>query len=143
MTSPKPLSILFVDYEADVEPMVRLKLRRQIRNGTYDIAFTTDGRDALKRLALAPRPIVVTEYLSFMKPLRKLDPTVIFRAAQGEAIGTDHIPMIRLYTRARCSGAAKLVPKPERALQMSLAPLREECGPAKLAGSQPLPRAAP
>ena len=79
MTSPKTLSILFVDDEADVEPMVRLKLRRQIRNGTYDIAFATDGRDALKRLALDPRPIVVTEYLSFMKPLRKLDSTVSFR----------------------------------------------------------------
>ena len=61
MTSPKTLSILFVDDETDVEPMVRMKLRREVRRGTYDIAFATDGRDALEQLSLDPRPIVVTD----------------------------------------------------------------------------------
>ena len=55
MTSPKTLSILFVDDEADVEPMVRMKLRREIRKGAYDIAFAADGRDALALLSPARR----------------------------------------------------------------------------------------
>jgi adenylate cyclase len=43
--------ILFVDDEPDLEPLVKQKFRRQIRNGDVSFLFASDGIDALAQLA--------------------------------------------------------------------------------------------
>lgn len=42
--------ILLVDDEPDVEGMVKLKFRHQIKSGDYEFVFAKDGRDALDKL---------------------------------------------------------------------------------------------
>ena len=43
--------ILFVDDEPDLEPLVKQKFRRQIRDGDVSFLFASDGIDALAQLA--------------------------------------------------------------------------------------------
>jgi adenylate cyclase len=43
--------ILFVDDEADLEPLILQQFRRQIRAGTVSFLFARDGVEALDRLA--------------------------------------------------------------------------------------------
>jgi PAS domain S-box-containing protein len=43
--------ILLVDDEPDVEGMVKLKFRKQIKSGDYEFVFAQDGKDALIKLA--------------------------------------------------------------------------------------------
>lgn len=42
--------VLFVDDEADLEPLVLQKFRRQIRDGAISFVFARDGTEALERL---------------------------------------------------------------------------------------------
>jgi len=46
--------ILFVDDEADLEPLILQKFRKQIREGAVSFAFARDGVDALRVLAENP-----------------------------------------------------------------------------------------
>ena len=45
-----PLKILVVDDESDVEGMVRLKYRKEIRKGKYEFLFAENGKEALNLL---------------------------------------------------------------------------------------------
>ena len=47
----RPLHIMVVDDEPDIESMVRLRMRRKIRSGEYNFTFACDGRDALEKLS--------------------------------------------------------------------------------------------
>jgi PAS domain S-box-containing protein len=49
-----PLKILVVDDEPDVEGMLKLKYRREIRNGKYEFLFAENGREALEMLQEKP-----------------------------------------------------------------------------------------
>ncbi len=40
--------VLFVDDEADLEPLVQQKFRRQIREGLFCFEFARDGAEALE-----------------------------------------------------------------------------------------------
>jgi len=46
--------LLFVDDEPDVESLMRMKFRRQIRENTFDLVFAKSGQDALARLEEHP-----------------------------------------------------------------------------------------
>lgn len=46
--------ILLVDDEPDVEGMIKLKMRKQIRKGEYEFIFASNGYDALKKLEEHP-----------------------------------------------------------------------------------------
>jgi len=48
------LKIMFVDDELDLEPLVRQKFRRQIRDGVYDFVFAHNGLEALTKLIEQP-----------------------------------------------------------------------------------------
>lgn len=43
--------ILLVDDEPDVEGMILLKFRKQIKNGLYDFIFASNGKEALEKLS--------------------------------------------------------------------------------------------
>jgi adenylate cyclase len=45
---PAPVRLLVVDDEADVEALLRLRFRREIRDGRYDFIFSTDPLKALE-----------------------------------------------------------------------------------------------
>ena len=47
-------NILFVDDEADLEPLVLQKFRRQIRDGAVNFVFARDGLEALQKLKANP-----------------------------------------------------------------------------------------
>jgi class 3 adenylate cyclase len=47
-------TILFVDDEADLEPLVLQKFRRQIRDGVVNFVFARDGLEALQKLEANP-----------------------------------------------------------------------------------------
>ena len=49
-TAGKPRKILAVDDEEDFEPMVRQRMRRDIRAGRYEFVFASNGVEALERL---------------------------------------------------------------------------------------------
>jgi sigma-B regulation protein RsbU (phosphoserine phosphatase) len=51
---PKNVKILVVDDEVDLEPLVRQKFRRQIRDGIYDFVFAHNGLQALSKLIEFP-----------------------------------------------------------------------------------------
>ncbi len=54
--------ILVVDDEPDVEPLMRQRFRRQLREGTYELLFASDGEDALEKLRQHPDiDVVVTD----------------------------------------------------------------------------------
>ena len=49
-THGKPSKILVVDDEPDLEDLVLLRMRREVRDGRYEFAFARDGHEALERL---------------------------------------------------------------------------------------------
>ncbi len=59
--------ILLVDDEPDVEGMVRLKFRKQIRKGKYDFVFAEDGFDALSKLKENPDIDIVISDINMPK----------------------------------------------------------------------------
>jgi phosphoserine phosphatase RsbU/P len=48
------VKIMVVDDEVDLEPMIRQKFRRQIRDGVYDFVFAHNGLEALAKLIEQP-----------------------------------------------------------------------------------------
>ncbi|MBL7138017.1 MAG: SpoIIE family protein phosphatase [Bacteroidales bacterium] len=50
----KNIKILVVDDEVDLEPLVRQRFRRQIRDGVYDFLFAHHGLEALSKLIEHP-----------------------------------------------------------------------------------------
>lgn len=48
------VKIMVVDDEVDLEPLVRQRFRRQIRNGEYDFVFAHNGLEALSKLIENP-----------------------------------------------------------------------------------------
>ena len=59
---PSPFHILVVDDEPDLEPLIRQRMRRQIRSGVYAIHFAGNGVEALEALTRDPRiEMVVTD----------------------------------------------------------------------------------
>jgi sigma-B regulation protein RsbU (phosphoserine phosphatase) len=48
------VKIMVVDDEVDLEPLIRQKFRRQIRDGIYDFVFACNGLEALTRLIEYP-----------------------------------------------------------------------------------------
>jgi len=50
----KNVKIMVVDDEVDLEPLVRQKFRRQIRDGIYDFVFAHHGLEALAKLIEQP-----------------------------------------------------------------------------------------
>jgi len=46
--------IMVVDDEIDLEPMIRQKFRKQVREGVYDFVFAINGLDALSKLLEFP-----------------------------------------------------------------------------------------
>lgn len=48
------VKILVVDDEVDLEPLIRQKFRRQIREGKYDFIFALNGLEALSRIIEYP-----------------------------------------------------------------------------------------
>ena len=58
----KNYRILVVDDEPDVEPMVRQRMRREIRKKVYDFVFACNGIDALEKIQAAGNiDIVLTD----------------------------------------------------------------------------------
>ena len=59
---PEPIKILFVDDEPDLAPLIRQKFRRAAREGTIELAFASDGQEALDLLQADPEiRLVVTD----------------------------------------------------------------------------------
>lgn len=57
-----PTKILVVDDEPDLESLVRMKFRRQVREGALDFTFAQDGLEALEKLQADPAiDIVLTD----------------------------------------------------------------------------------
>ncbi|MEI7895409.1 MAG: SpoIIE family protein phosphatase [bacterium] len=56
MTEPgyKNVKIMVVDDEVDLEPLIRQKFRRQVRDGVYDFVFAHNGLEALTKLIEYP-----------------------------------------------------------------------------------------
>ncbi len=48
------MKIMIVDDEVDLEPMIRQKFRKQIRDGVYDFVFAHNGLEALAKLIEQP-----------------------------------------------------------------------------------------
>ena len=48
------IKILVVDDETDMEPMIRQKFRRHIREKTYDFEFAFNGVEALEKIVEFP-----------------------------------------------------------------------------------------
>ena len=46
----RPCRILVVDDEPDIEPLIRQRMRRQVRAGTYELCFAGDGAEAVEVL---------------------------------------------------------------------------------------------
>lgn len=86
--------ILFVDDEADLEPLLQQKFRRQLRDGRFDIAFAHDGVEALDCLVKADQfDLVVTDInmprmdgLSLLEKLQEKSesPSTIVVSAYGD-----------------------------------------------------------
>ena len=47
---PEPYKILVVDDEPDLEPLVKQRMRRQVRSGRYTFVFAHNGVEALERM---------------------------------------------------------------------------------------------
>jgi phosphoserine phosphatase RsbU/P len=54
LISPSKVKILVVDDEVDLEPLIRQKFRRQIREKIYDFVFAFNGLEALSRIIEFP-----------------------------------------------------------------------------------------
>ena len=50
----KNVKIMVVDDEVDLEPLVKQKFRRQIRDSVYDFVFAHNGLEALSKLIEYP-----------------------------------------------------------------------------------------
>jgi CheY-like chemotaxis protein len=50
----KNVKIIVVDYEVDLEPLIRQKFRKQIKDGFYDFVFAHHGLEALTKLIEQP-----------------------------------------------------------------------------------------
>ena len=50
----KSIKIMVVDDEVDLEPLIRQKFRRQIRDGVYEFVFAFNGLEALSKLIEFP-----------------------------------------------------------------------------------------
>ena len=62
MDTTNACHILVVDDEPDVEPLIRQRLRRQLRSGEYTLCFASDGVAALEALSSQPEiELVVTD----------------------------------------------------------------------------------
>ncbi len=46
----QPYRILVVDDEPDLEPLIKLRMRRKIRSGVYSFEFAENGVEALEVL---------------------------------------------------------------------------------------------
>ncbi|MEM7158894.1 MAG: protein kinase [Myxococcota bacterium] len=55
----RPAKILVVDDEPDLEELMRMRFRRKIRKGQYDLVFARNGQQALDRLQAHPDVDVV------------------------------------------------------------------------------------
>ena len=55
----KNVKIMVVDDEVDLEPLIRQKFRRQIRDGAYDFVFAHNGLEALAKLIEQPEIRVI------------------------------------------------------------------------------------
>ena len=55
----KNIKIMVVDDELDLEPLIRQKFRRQIRDGAYDFIFAHNGLEALAKLIEQPEIRVI------------------------------------------------------------------------------------
>lgn len=55
----RPAKLLVVDDEPDIEPLMRQRFRKQVREGAYELLFATDGEDALEKLRQHPDTDVV------------------------------------------------------------------------------------
>ena len=53
------MKILVVDDETDMEPMIRQKFRRHIREKTYDFEFAFNGIEALEKIIEFPEISIV------------------------------------------------------------------------------------
>ena len=53
------VKIMVVDDEVDLEPLIRQKFRRQIRDGAYDFVFAHNGLEALAKLIEQPEIRVI------------------------------------------------------------------------------------
>src|SRR6516164_2689026 len=53
------VSILVVDYEADVADLFRQRFRREVREGTYVMHFANSGEMALEQLTTGVEPTLI------------------------------------------------------------------------------------
>ena len=53
------VSILVVDYEADVADLFRQRFRREVREGTYVMHFANSGEMALEQLTMGVEPTLI------------------------------------------------------------------------------------
>jgi YesN/AraC family two-component response regulator len=76
--------ILIVDDEPDIEPLILLRMRRQIRAGVYSFLFAQNGVEALNVLREHPNvDIVISDInmpemdsLTLLEQIRKVDPNI-------------------------------------------------------------------
>ena len=76
--------ILIVDDEPDLEPLIRGRMRRQIRSGQYSFLFARNGVQALEILNEHPDvDIVISDIsmpemdgLTLLEQIRKVDPNI-------------------------------------------------------------------
>ncbi len=93
---PAPYKILVVDDEADLEPLMLQRMRRQIRSGQY--AFVAFARNGVEALELLNRDqsidMVVSDInmpemngLTLLNEIAKLDCGYVFRGSGGSNQG--------------------------------------------------------
>ena len=58
----EPMRVLVVDDEPDIEPLLRQRFRRRVREGEIELTFASDGLDALEKLDAHPEiDLVLTD----------------------------------------------------------------------------------
>ena len=84
MAADKPYKILVVDDEPDLEPLVKQRMRRQIRAGQYDFVFAQNGIQALQRIeedkgidmVLSDINMPQMDGLTLLEQIPKIDPNL-------------------------------------------------------------------